>query len=333
MSASKQYLIVVSLLMLIFLAVLTSYTTLNPMRVLSYSYPMWQHTKDLSVEDLKGAHSLVVIGDSRAKSAIEPNLVDEESISLTLPGASPVDTYYTFKHYLEHHQTPEHLIIGISPHHFNLTELFWARTVGFQYLQEEEYDEVFQVMTETHDENFGDEWDRQFNRYAREYHSPHLYMKAVLASLTGERLSTNEKILAKVKASKGYYAFVTDGKPDGVSYEAREGARFKPTEMQDYYFTKLLALIEKHNINARFMLFPLNETSYETVTPEYRAAFFGYLLEKAEKFQTIAFDTDWPVHPVENFGDPNHLNGSGSRIVSREVRELYFEQKVAMLAK
>ena len=148
---------------------------------------------------------------------------------------------------------------------------------------------------------------------------PPLYFDSLAKAGVCLRWWRNQSSLQQVLASRGQYFFGTDG---GSSIVAAEGhlKSFRPLPVLDYYFDRMLALLERHGIAADFVAMPMNEATATSVDPSIRTEFADYLAGYQARYPGFHVVGDVMPHwPDRYFGDGfSHLNPDGAARWSAE---------------
>ena len=82
-------------------------------------------------------------------------LISDDTRSLCMFAATPVEMYYMLKEYLENHDAPDHILFSLSPFHFERMGMFWERTVKYKMLSSSDFSELFSKADEMDDPVFG----------------------------------------------------------------------------------------------------------------------------------------------------------------------------------
>jgi hypothetical protein len=301
-------------------ALASTYVALCPMRLYEESYPMYEWAKAQAVRDERSAAEWLLLGDSRLKAGILPTALHPTALSLTLPGASPIELYYTAKWYLEHHPAPRRVLLSIAPIHFHSQFLFWDRAVKFDYLSPEALDEVAQNAVDLGDDSLGPTWRLPYDCLAYRSKALPLFLPELKATLFQGRAERNWQVLGDLEEDHGHFFFGREEHSDGLSFEAAH-EHFRPTAVYDAYFRRLLGLLQRSGAEIRFQTMPLNRRSRSAIRADYASEYKRYFERVAKDFPTISFEVEWPVLPDDSFGDPNHLNAHGAELVTERVRE------------
>lgn len=301
-------------------ALASTYVASCPMRLYEESYPMYAWAKVQAAHDDTQAAEWLLLGDSRLKAGVLPESLHPTALSLTLPGASPIELYYTAKQYLAHHPPPRRVLLSIAPIHFHSQFLFWDRAVKFDYLNEEELEEVAESAAGLEDDSLGPTWRLPYDYLLYRSKALPLFLPELKATLFRTRSEKNGQILEDLEEDHGHVYFGRETRSDGLSYEVAH-EHFRASALYDGYFRRLLGLLQRTGAEVRFQTMPLNRRSRAAIRPTYANEYKTYLEQVAKDFPTVSFAAEWPVLPDESFGDPNHLNAQGAALVTQRIRD------------
>ena len=130
---------VIGKIILVFLPVILVWIFLAsaPYSYMDGEYSYYREGKDyrMGKTDIPNA-DVLILGDSRAKSAILPELLDElggseNCVSLAQGGSTSVEAYYALTEYIANRGVPKKVFLSESAYHFTSFDGFWTRTVYF----------------------------------------------------------------------------------------------------------------------------------------------------------------------------------------------------------
>ena len=98
---------------------------------------------------------------------------------------------------------------------------------------------------------------------------------------------------------------------------------FRPLPILDYYFDRLLAMLDQHGIEALFIAMPMNEATWNEVRPAVRDQFSAYLSAYERRYKRFHIASDIMPHwPDRFFGDQFcHLNPEGAERFTSELAQ------------
>jgi hypothetical protein len=292
-----------------------------PMQIYEESYPMYAYEREVEQTPAREPATTLIVGDSRAKASLLPDRLGSGSVSLTLPGASPVELYHAADRYLGRHPAPRNVVLSISAVHFGDAFIFWERPIKFGYLDQAAVDEVFAQARRLHDPTFGTPWQARFNYLLHRLNSPHLYLPELRRALFHPHGRANQQLLAQLERERGHCSFGTAARSDGLAYEDFHD-RFDPSPTYDHYFRKLIDRLRASGAKVVFMAMPLNQHSRQQLKPGFVEAYDRYFAGIARDYPDVEVRARWPELDDQYFGDANHVNARGSELVTGLARQL-----------
>jgi hypothetical protein len=110
---------------------------------------------------------------------------------------------------------------------------------------------------------------------------------------------------------------------NGSSAIAPEGAMraFVPLRILDFYFGRVLALLNDRNIRVYFLPMPINEATRRIVNPDVPREFAQYLQSYAMRYRNFHLLGDvMPAWHDQFFADPlSHLNRTGAELFTNAL--------------
>jgi len=278
----------------------------------SREYPMWIHVKNLINTQSEIKQKMILIGDSRAKAGFEPVLSKDNTLNLTVGGSTPIDGYYTLLTFLENNPEPESLVLSYSPLHLTHAVYFWERTVKYNFLPDNQLDEITGNLLKYNDSGIGTKnqlWKYKF--------LISMYISSVAEGIKKKRWVINKKVKYDLVGSKGHAYFGIRNGTDSLNGEVKEANDFQQSELIHYYFVKLIELAKSKSIKVFWYTMPFNQSSCEKVSPDLVKNFNKYI-------DRIEIETDINVikkiQCMDNkyFGDGSHVF-SGSKITTNDI--------------
>jgi len=308
-----------------------AYVLVSPMSCYSYEYPLWLHQKNVAnkVEDI-GYADILIMGDSRTMTGVHPRMISSKAYSLTLGGATPLELYYILKKYLTAHaKTPEVVFLALAPSNLEHAKMFWQRTVKYNFLNMEEYYEIFGLVKE-HKENISkydaSESYNDFNSIWVPYLDvklAHSYIPEIQISIFVDRKKRNLNAYKLIKENRGQYYFGTDLSSDGLNVES-ERRKFIPSRVLNEYLVKLLDLCRDNDIKVIYDILPMNEASFERLFEDYTDGYTKYIHNVFSLYPEASYSPSINSYPNSYFGDESHLNESGAIKYSHFIKNKYF---------
>jgi len=268
-------------------------------------YPMWLYVKQVSKAQSSNKVNLIILGDSRAKAGFMPNeLPNIKSLNLSLGGGTPIESYYILKSYLENNSAPSKIILSYVSGHLSTLGLYWKRTIPFEFLDDDNYQEIESIGKKLNIKAITDE-----EKTYLDYKLPQTYASNFKNGIINMRWYTNKNVLADSYRTHGHHFFGTSSFSNGLSGDVFKKS-FKESKIQDYFLKKLITLMATHNITPYFYFMPFNESSFKKANPEYIQEYEQYIINLSTAYNINICNH---VFYMKNnaFGDPSHLfNGA-----------------------
>lgn len=285
-------------------------------------YASWMDVKHKTTTRNVEQYNFVVMGDSRAKATFMPNEFDDDvfnSINLSLPASTPIEGYFTLKHYLEHNDAPDKLLVGYSSLLLSVPYFYLGNTVKFRYLDTDEYDEIAEMAEKLDDNDIIGAIDH------REYiYFTGKYLTDLYAGITNARWKTNKLVADQLLTSKGHVYVSVFDEADGDSTEILLG-EFKPSKIINHYFEKMIALANEHNIDFYWYTFPINNNSYNKLPDDFITAYQSYIDNLSQKYGFTVLSEFYGLE-AQYFGDPDHLY-RGAPLVTGMIKEEFVKER------
>jgi hypothetical protein len=266
-------------------------------------YPMWLEVKHRIYNNSSITMDIVVVGDSRAKAGFKPTLlIGVNSVNLAVGGATPIEGYFTIKHYLENNPKPDNIILSYTPTHLESDNCWFSRTVPFNFLNKKEYEEV---------ENFGYKFHETYisesNKNYKDYEYPFIYGNRFKEGLIHLRWIKNKTFYSDSKKLMGYHWFGKEKVAHGLNAEAKRQTHFIYSKLHNFYLEKMLKLLNNNKINIYYYTMPFNKSSFDIVKKqEYINGYTAYVDQLAQKYNMVICNIPFYMTD-DNFGDPSHL--------------------------
>jgi hypothetical protein len=287
-----------------------------PLAFLDPEYPAWRAKQLMLAKcDLGG---LLVLGDSRAATAMMPALWRVEAANLAVGGGEPIEALAALTRALRCPLPPTRVILSLDAVHFTEPDLFWERTARFGFV---DGDEIATLRNVSH--ALGDlsvyelrhtdglpSWLRDAMVRVR---FPSLYFSSLMKGGVLLRWPRNEAALDASLASRGQYFFGTASGSDIVAAEGHM-REFRPLPVLEWYFNQILKQLDARGIPAVFIAVPMNDATARVVVPGLRAAFRAWLAGYEARYPGFRVAGDVMPHwPDAYFGDGfAHLNRDGA---------------------
>lgn len=258
---------------------------------------------------------ILILGDSRAKSALIPDEISDSCISLAEGGSTSVEAYFTLKDYIEHMGAPKKVLLTVSSYHFTSFDGFWTRSVYFDFLSSKQAAEVINTA-----KGFGEQaalkeagGDSLLTLFEYKIKSPTKYMSPVINSFGENRKEINEEAYQEMLDSKGFKSFVSWW-PTSAEHDMES---FEMLKTLDYYYRKIIDLCVENGIELYSLNTPLISTTFEDAK-KISDPFSKYFKElKADypesEYPDVHIDTEFFSYDEQYFDDADHLNPKGAK--------------------
>lgn len=302
-----------------------------PYSYMDGEYSYYREGKDYRIGKTNiGDADVLILGDSRAKSAILPELLDElggskNCVSLAQGGSTSVEAYYALKDYIANRGVPKKVFLSESAYHFTSFDGFWTRTVYFDAIS---FADAMEVIRETRangevsalKEAGGSGF---FSLLEYKIKSPTKYMTPLVKSFSEERLSINKEAYREMEERKGFKTFVSWW-PTSAEYDMTQ---FHLLKTLDQYYRKILDLCVAYDIEVYSLNMPLIGTTFEESKKisEPFSAYFDTLRKDypSSQFPNVHIETSFASYDEQYFDDADHLNENGARVYTRWLFETY----------
>ncbi|HFU75035.1 MAG TPA: hypothetical protein ENK66_02195 [Arcobacter sp.] len=306
----KKFIIKLGISLIVLISIYSVFVLNFKMYYMNAEYPMWQEVKDRSSNKTNIIEDIVILGDSRAKAGFKPSILKKtSSINLSMGGATPLEGYYTIKKYLNHNPNPKNLIISYTPVHLSISYgCFFSRTVPFDFLENNEYSQVEKLALQFSEFALLEknaEFDTGENATYIKYKFPMIYGKSFINGILHREWLKNYNFYKYLKKERGYHYFGTKDISHGLNEETEE-KQFVVSRLYDYYFKKILILMNKKHIKVYSYVMPFNETSFKAVKKQYDDQYEKYLLSLSKKYNMKICNKVFYM-PDSAFGDSSHL--------------------------
>jgi len=316
-----QFLVLAGVTAALVVAAFWAVAVMLPMGFMPEEYAMWRTRKDM----ITGCQlsPVIIQGDSRAAAGFLPSRIGN-AVNVSFGGASPVETFYASQAILRCKSTPGRVILSISPGLFVESQYFWPRSVLFGFLSFGQLEEIRKASRSLGDTTFygppkvGD-WEAMLDNRLHAALFPSYYTSYIINHLVVGRWRENRAARAQTLATNGQHGY---GMADGSS----DLRAFRPSTLLNSYLERLLDSYAARGTPVDFIAVPMNQSTYERMSPAVIEAFQAYLDKLAATHPNFHV-VGRAVNPMDDayFGDSTHLNARGAEVFSDRVKTLLAE--------
>ena len=302
------------------------YIAAFPVYYMDGEYSYYTQAKDYRLgESVLAPCDILILGDSRAKSALLPKELSGTCMSLAEGGSTSVEAYYTLRDYLEHMGKPDKVILSVCSYHFTSFDGFWTRNIYFDFLSYEQGLEVIRAAKANGESEAlkaaGGDGIWTLTEY--KIKSPTKYMSALVNSFGEDRKTINTEAYKEMVRERGYKSFVSWW-PVSTEYDMES---FELLETLDEYYRKTIDLCVENGIEVYSVNAPLISDTYKETERIWRPFSEYFKLLRAdypeEEYPLVHIETEFASYDTEYFDDADHLNPAGAEKYTAWFRTKY----------
>jgi hypothetical protein len=296
-----------------------------PMAFMEPEYATWR-AKQLMLERCDIGEA-IILGDSRAAAGILPRRLPFKSANLAVGGGEAIEAYAALRRALACPSPPRLAILSFDPGHFVRPDAVWDRSVRFGFLSPADVGGLRDASISLGDLSVYDSYragglpavvrDELFR-----LRFPAFYFASLAHGGVFLRWPGNQARLRDALDSRGQYYFGLGQGSDVVAVEGHLDG-FRPLPVLDHYFALVLALLDAHGIESRFVAMPVNEATWNRVDPVVPGQFAAYLAGFERRYPRFRVAAEIMPHwPDRFFGDLFcHLNPEGAELFSAQLAQ------------
>ncbi|WP_207511094.1 hypothetical protein [Longitalea luteola] len=331
-----KYLLLATLLsgLIIFLCLLTKPAFFLGAPALDYYYCTHQYEQI----NKKTRFSNIIIGDSKGNAALNPVMLGDKWVNLSIPGSDFFEGYITVKRYLQHNNADTVVMVYGLNYIAENSPYFPLRTIPFQFVSYSELNELEQVERKYKYVFHGTAlrgplnltW-HQFDRKLKYLHFPFSYRATFidgwnkLCTSQADINPKKEKILKQLSDYRGYMNFgdADSNNTDGVNPDYH----FNPKQISQHYLDLLMKLAAEKKLTVILAIAPMNQASFSSYcNSKLESTANAYFKNLQKKYpDLIILETPLGL-PNSMFGDPYHLNKKGTSVFSEITRNKLSEK-------
>jgi hypothetical protein len=296
-----------------------------PMAFMEPEYASWR-AKQLMLERCDIGEA-IILGDSRAAAGILPGRLPFKAANLAVGGGEAIEAYAALRRALSCPSPPRLAILSFDPGHFVRPDAVWDRSVRFGLLSAEDVATLRGASIalgdlSVYDAHHAGGLPSVLRDELYRLRFPAFYFASLTHGGVFLRWPGNQARLRDALDSRGQYYFGVGQGSDVVAVEGHLEA-FRPLPILDHYFARVLALLDAHGIESRFVAMPVNEATWRQVDPAVPDQFAGYLADFERRHSRFRVASEIMPHwPDRFFGDQFcHLNPAGAELFSSQLAQ------------
>lgn len=295
---------------------------------LDYYYCTYQYEQI----NKKTTFTNIIIGDSRGNASVNPKMLGEKWVNLSIPGSDFFEGYIALKKYLLNNKIDTLVMVYGINYIGEGSPYFNSRTIPFQFISYNDLTELEQVERKHkylfHGDATEDRFDlkrNQFDRRLKLLHFPFSYRETFLDGLNSLYNSPADFPLKKGKIIQqlhDYLGYMNFGEADSNNTDGINGEYiFNPKPINQYYLSLIMELASKNKITAFLIIPPMNQASFNSYNrSKYDSTLNQYLKTVQNKYSKLSIVHDPVSLPNTLFGDPYHVNKKGTTIFTELTR-------------
>ncbi len=298
-------------------AVAWLYTAFMPMRFLESGYPIWVAKQAILRHCDFG--SILVLGDSRAESAIVPAELPLPAANITFGGTTAVETYFFARKALKCPHPPQLVIYALSmPAYLHATPGLWKTAARYGYISFRDLRDIAGVAVRDHDPwlatlNTNDGLTGIVRDVVYGIRFPSIFMASLVEARGIGRYDYNKVLLKRTAVTRGQVIYPEQADKRLVGIEAALTA-FVPSPLEADYFDKTLALFAAAHVRVLVLTVPAGSSTVKAVAPAVKADFARFLARHTDRYTNVISGAPGLVGwPDAFYVDGSHMNERGSR--------------------
>ena len=295
---------------------------------LDYYYCTYQYEQI----DKKTDFTNVIIGDSRGNASVNPKILGQKWVNLSIPGSDFFEGYITLKRYTVKNRIDTLVMVYGLNYIGENSPYFGIRTIPFQFVTYNDLTDLEQIERSHnylfHGNPIKNHFDlsyNQFNRRLKFLHFPFSYRETFIDGLNSlcnaqsDLRLNKEKVLKQLSEYSGYMNF---GEADSNNTNGiNKDYHFKARPISQYYLSLIMDIASKNKITVLLIIPPMNQSSFNYYSKSaYESTVNVYLQKLQNKYPELCIEHRPVSLPNAMFGDPYHLNKKGATLFTEIIR-------------
>ncbi|OQP64155.1 hypothetical protein A3860_22380 [Niastella vici] len=282
----------------------------------------------------KTGFSNIIIGDSRGNASVNPKVLGNKWINLSIPGSDLFEGCLTLKKYLLNNKVDTLVMVYGLYYLAEISPYFNRRTVPFQFVSYNELKDLEQVEKKYkykfHDESVTSQRAlslAQYDRRLKYWHFPFHYRETFIDGLNSLCNTWADVNVAKQKVIKqltDYRGYMNFGEADSNNTDGINGDfEFYLPSISKHYFDQLMDVAAKNKIAVYLMVAPINQASFMSYNKSpFQTTVDKYMKTLQTQYANLHLVPGPVCLPNTMFGDPYHVNKKGTAFFSEITRKM-----------
>jgi hypothetical protein len=295
---------------------------------LDYYYCTYQYDQI----EKKTAFSNIVVGDSRGNASVNPTMLGEKWINLSIPGSDLFEGYLTLKKFQLNNKVDTLVMVYGLYYIAETSPYFNRRTIPFQFVNYNELKDLEQIERKYnyvfHGHSTKSQRDltfKQYNRRLKYWHSPFHYRETFidgLNSLYNSQAASDNQKAEIIKQLSDYRGYMNFGNADSNNTDGINGKyNFTLPPISTYYLNLIMDIVTKNKIAAWLVIAPMNQTSFLSYDRSaFQSSVNKYMKTLQSKYPNLHIIQNPVSLPNTLFGDAYHVNKKGTAVFSELTR-------------
>jgi len=293
-----------------------------PERIFESSILTIQYAQEILANSQFDKVSILAIGDSTIGAALNLDILNKDAYSLVAPGGNSRESFYILKKFLMNNQKPKCVLMNVSANNDSFYyEKFWKSFIVHLY----SLNDLITIWKDSEEHQFHPYAHQNLTSFWTENYLSKLYLInfpwfQFIQSFRGMSsfIFSHQLYLEFIRKSRGQKIYKkTDFEiaPE-LEYLVKD---FKPFPLDDFYFIKILDLLNEHQLELIYIDIPFAKVGNSKIE--------DFLAKNLKRKKELAMNNPY-VHFFETqrewdqtyFSNINHLNEAGAIEYSKELK-------------